>query len=117
MPGWPWPAVDLFEVLRPRPAWPVGAAAYPLALVQGDGVPPPRLVGAEARALMTARDPVDQRRHAARLGVRLIESGFQQRLHQRDLVDVHSLGDARELRRALVVEGDMERAWDARDRR
>jgi hypothetical protein len=30
---------------------------------------------------------------------------------------VHSLGDARELRRSLVVEGDMERAWDARDRR
>src|SRR5919107_4515316 len=75
-----------------------------LELVECDRVAAARLLGAEARAFVGARDGVEQRDDVARIGVGVVERGAQERARQRPLVDVRAFGEAGQLGRSLRVE-------------
>ena len=72
-----------------------------LELVKRHGLPAARLLKPEPGALVRARDRVEDLGDAARVGVRLVERGREERSRERPFLDVHALGEARQLRGSL----------------
>ena len=83
-------------------------------LVERQSLPGPRLFDPELRSLVCSLDAVEQLGDMLRVRIGLVQRSCEQRPRQRPLLHASSLGEARQLRRMLGVERDVEPVTAAR---
>ncbi len=83
-------------------------ACHSLQLVQHDRLAGPGLLEATLSARKRAGNAVQQLDDVPRIGVDLIERIGMQRSRDRAGLDVHAVGEARELLRLFIVERDVQ---------